>query len=72
MLFDMHEISAEIHSEPIVFETGRMAKQANGSVLVTQGGTAVLVALGCGLCQHVCPRGVLRLENHKKGENPMI
>ena len=30
------------------------------------------VCVGCGLCQHLCPRGVLRLENRKKGDRLLI
>ena len=35
--------SIDFHGKPITFETGRVAKQAGGSVLVTQGDTMVLV-----------------------------
>ena len=40
----MHQESVEIAGKVIHFETGRIARQANGSVLVRQGDTAVLVA----------------------------
>jgi len=39
---DPTEISVSVGSTDITFETGRLAKQAGGAVLVTQGGTAVL------------------------------
>jgi len=34
----------EIAGKQLTFETGRMAKQANGSVFITYGGTSILVA----------------------------
>ena len=36
--------SIEISGQTLTIETGRMAKQASGSVLVTYGETVVLVA----------------------------
>lgn len=40
----MHTVSRTIGKNTITIETGRMAKQADGSVLVKYGGTAVLAA----------------------------
>jgi len=37
-----HQVSIKIGEEELVIETGHMAKQANGSVFATYGGTAVL------------------------------
>ncbi|MDZ7793360.1 MAG: polyribonucleotide nucleotidyltransferase [Spirochaetia bacterium] len=37
-----HKVSIKIGEEELVLETGHMAKQANGSVFATYGGTAVL------------------------------
>src|SRR5215211_3615759 len=39
---EVHEVSVEIGGTEIVFETGRLAKQASGSVLVASGDTRVL------------------------------
>ena len=39
---EVHEVSVEIGGTEIVFETGRMAKQASGAVLVAAGDTRVL------------------------------
>src|SRR6185295_12714876 len=36
------EISVEVHGKTIIFETGRIARQAGGSVLARQGDTMVL------------------------------
>jgi len=43
--FDPTTVSANIGGSPISIETGRMAKQAAGSVVVRQGDTMVLVAV---------------------------
>ncbi len=40
----MHRIEREFHGRPLIIETGRMAKQADASVYVQFGETAVLVA----------------------------
>jgi polyribonucleotide nucleotidyltransferase len=40
----MHTISADLGGRPIILETGRMAKQAGGAVVVRYGDTMVLVA----------------------------
>ncbi|MDX1394782.1 MAG: polyribonucleotide nucleotidyltransferase [Gemmatimonadota bacterium] len=40
----MHRIEREFHGRPLIIETGRMAKQADGAVYVQFGETAVLVA----------------------------
>ncbi|WP_457568044.1 polyribonucleotide nucleotidyltransferase [Desulfurobacterium sp.] len=37
------EVSGEIGGRPLVFQTGKVAKQADGAVLVSQGDTMVLV-----------------------------
>src|SRR5213083_1810785 len=39
---DVHRISVEIGGTDISFETGRMAKQASGAVVVSAGDTVVL------------------------------
>ena len=39
-----HEVSASLGSSTLSLQTGKVAKQADGSVLVQQGGTVVLVA----------------------------
>jgi polyribonucleotide nucleotidyltransferase len=41
---EMNTIQVEVGGQTITLETGRLAKQANGSVLVTCGDTVVLVA----------------------------
>jgi polyribonucleotide nucleotidyltransferase len=40
---ELETISVDIGGEPMIFETGRLAKQANGSVVVKCGGCMVLV-----------------------------
>ena len=42
LVMDPTEVSVTVGSTDITFETGRLAKQAGGAVLVTSGGTAVL------------------------------
>ncbi len=44
----MHSVSVTINGSELVLETGRMAKQANGSVFATYGGGAVLATACCG------------------------
>lgn len=44
----IHTVSIEIEGKELVLETGRMAKQANGSVLATYGGSMVLATACCG------------------------
>lgn len=44
----LQTISVKIGEGELVLETGRMAKQANGSVLATYGGSAVLATACCG------------------------
>ena len=39
----VHTVSIEIGGRPITFETGKLAKQAHGAVVVRQGDSAVLV-----------------------------
>src|SRR6056297_3524294 len=41
-------ISIQIGDNDLVLETGRMAKQANGAVFATYGGSAVLASVCCG------------------------
>ena len=43
-----YEISLPGCAEPIIFETGWKAKQANGSIWIKQGGTVVLVTAVAG------------------------
>ena len=38
-------VSKKIGKEELIIETGKLAKQADGAVLVTYGGTVVLVAV---------------------------
>jgi len=40
---EVHKVTIDIGGEPIHLETGKLAKQANGSVVVTCGGCMVLV-----------------------------
>jgi polyribonucleotide nucleotidyltransferase len=44
----LQTISVKIGNEELVLETGRMAKQANGAVLATYGGSSVLATACCG------------------------
>ena len=39
----MHRFEMEVGGRPLVIENGKMAKQANGAVLVRYGETVVLV-----------------------------
>jgi polyribonucleotide nucleotidyltransferase len=48
----MHTRSIDIQSRPLSFETGKLAKQADGSVLVRMGDTVVLVTA----CHSASPR----------------
>src|ERR671914_151814 len=41
-MFDVRRVSAEVGGKEITFETGKLARQASGSVLVTSGETMVL------------------------------
>lgn len=41
----MHTFSTELGGRPLTIETGKIAKQANGSVLIRYGKTAVVVAV---------------------------
>ena len=43
----MERLTIKIGKQDLVLETGRMAKQANGSAFVTYGGSAVLAAVCC-------------------------
>ena len=51
LTFSPTTVSLQLGAEPISIETGRVAKQAHGAVIVRQGGTMVLVA-AC----HAAPR----------------
>ena len=44
LTFNITTVSSDLGDAPISLETGRIAKQASGSVIVRQGGTMVLVA----------------------------
>ena len=44
----VNTVSLEIEGKELVLETGRMAKQANGAVFATYGGSAVLATACCG------------------------
>lgn len=41
----MHTFKMQLGGRPLIIETGKMAKQANGAVLIRYGDTAVLVAV---------------------------
>ena len=43
----MHTVKMQLGQETLTIETGRMAKQANGSVFVTYGGSAILATATC-------------------------
>ena len=43
----MERLTIKIGKQDLVLETGRMAKQANGSAFVTYGGSAVLATVCC-------------------------
>ncbi|MBF0188515.1 MAG: polyribonucleotide nucleotidyltransferase, partial [Magnetococcales bacterium] len=42
-MFDIHKRTVQFGQETLTIETGRMARQANGSVVVTYGETMLLV-----------------------------
>jgi len=44
----MHKVSLQIGESVLVLETGRMAKQANGAVFASYGGSSVLATVCCG------------------------
>ena len=44
----INRVSLEIDGKELVLETGKMAKQANGAVFATYGGSAVLATVCCG------------------------
>ena len=44
-MFDIHKVEIEWGGRPLVFETGRIARQADGAVLVTYGETSVLATV---------------------------
>ncbi|MDH7484330.1 MAG: polyribonucleotide nucleotidyltransferase, partial [Spirochaetales bacterium] len=41
------KLECQVGNEVLVFETGRMAKQANGSIFATYGGSAVIATVCC-------------------------
>ena len=43
----VHKLSCKIGKEELVLETGRMAKQANGAVFATYGGSAIIATACC-------------------------
>lgn len=43
----MHTVKIQLGEQELVLETGRMAKQANGSIYATYGGSAVLATATC-------------------------
>ncbi|HAL94333.1 MAG TPA: polyribonucleotide nucleotidyltransferase [Rectinema sp.] len=43
----INKLECKIGNEILVFETGRMAKQANGAVFATYGGSAVIATICC-------------------------
>lgn len=45
----INKLECKIGNEILVFETGRMAKQANGAVFATYGGSAVIATICCSL-----------------------
>src|SRR3954467_2760413 len=48
MSFDVSRVSVQIGREEISFETGKLARQAGGAVVVTQGDTMVLATATAG------------------------
>ncbi|MBN1648992.1 MAG: polyribonucleotide nucleotidyltransferase [Spirochaetales bacterium] len=44
----IHNVKIRVGDQDLIIETGKMAKQANGSVLALYGGTAVLATICCG------------------------
>ncbi|RYZ61008.1 MAG: polyribonucleotide nucleotidyltransferase, partial [Proteobacteria bacterium] len=46
-LFNIKTVSTEMGGKPITLETGKLAKQADGAVLVSYGDTRVLVTVCC-------------------------
>ena len=47
-MFDVKKISVKIGDHDLTFETGRIAKQANGAVFATYEGCAVIATVCCG------------------------
>jgi len=41
--FELHQVEFQLGDEPVLIQTGKVAKQADGAVWVQQGGTVVLV-----------------------------
>src|SRR5476651_100440 len=44
-MFDMHRVELDWGGRPLVLETGRIARQADGAVLATYGETTVLATV---------------------------
>ena len=44
-MFDVHRIEIEWAGRPLVLETGKIARQADGAVLATYGETSVLATV---------------------------
>ena len=47
-MFDVKSVSIDVGGRPITFETGGMARQAHGAVVIKQDDTAVLVTIASG------------------------
>ena len=47
-MFDVKSVTIEVGGRPLTFETGGMARQAHGAVVVKQDDTAVLVTIASG------------------------
>jgi polyribonucleotide nucleotidyltransferase len=47
-MFDVSRVSAEVGGEEISFETGKLARQASGAVVVRSGDTMVLATTTVG------------------------
>jgi len=43
----MHQVRLKLGKEELILETGKMAKQANGAILATYGGSVVLATVCC-------------------------
>jgi len=43
----MHQVRLKLGQEELILETGKMAKQANGAILATYGGSVVLATVCC-------------------------
>lgn len=43
----MHQVKVQVGAQELILETGRMAKQANGAVFASYGGSAVIATVCC-------------------------